>query len=60
MENPIDLDQVLAPEDDLLEGFIIGVFLGLNSETWESCQFNPDFSEWDLLNEIVKNHGKTL
>ena len=53
MENPINL----APEDDLLEGSTIGVFPDLNLEVWESCHFNPDFSELDTLKGIVKNHG---
>ena len=35
MENPIDFGQDLAPEDDLLEKFAVGVFPDLNSEAWE-------------------------
>ena len=58
MENPIDLGQDLAPEDDLLEGSTIGVFPDLNLEAWEACHFNHDFPELDALKEIVKNHGK--
>ena len=60
MENLIDLDQDLSPEDDLKEGYIVGVIPDLNWESWESCDFNSDFLELDLLTEIVQNHGKTL
>ena len=58
MENPIDLGQDLAPEDDLLEGSTIGVFPNFNLEAWEACHFNPDFPESDTLKKIVKNYGK--
>ena len=59
VENPIELGQDLAPEDDLLEGSTIWLFPDLILEAWESCHFNPDFPELDLLKDIV-NHGKTL
>ena len=36
IENPIDLGQDLAPDDDLLEGSTIGVFSDLNLEAWEA------------------------
>ena len=55
---PIQIVDISLIMDDLLENSTIEVFLDLNLEAWESCQFNPDFPELRLLKEIVKNHGK--
>jgi len=59
-ENPIEFGQNLAPEDDLLENFTIGCFPDLNLEPWESCHFNPDFSDFGRLKHIVQYHGSML
>ena len=49
MENPIELGQDLAPEDNLLECFNIEEFPNLKSEAWKSCTFHPDFPDLDCL-----------
>ena len=49
IENPINFGQDLTADDDLSKNSTVGVFPDLNSEAWESCQFNSDFPELDRL-----------
>ena len=50
---PIEFDQNVAPEDDLLANSDIDAYLSQISEPWELCTFDPQFPELERLKSIV-------
>ena len=56
----IEFSQDIAMEDDLLENSDLDVFPSQVSEPWESCTFNPNFSDLERLKSIVKSQGSIL
>ena len=48
IENPINMGQHLAPEDDILEGSTIGVFLTLNWKNGRHATLILTFRNWIL------------
>ena len=59
-ENPIELNQDMAPEDVLLEQSNLDAFPDSESESWQLCTFNSNFLELDSLKFIVLSHGSVL
>ena len=57
---PIEFNQDVAPEDDLLENSDFDAYPSQVSEPWELCTFNPKFPELERLKSVVKSHGSVL
>ena len=51
-EVPIEFNQEIASEDELLENSDLDTFPSQVSEPWELCTFNPEFPELECLQSM--------